>query len=139
MNDVSASREDEDEEEEGHIVRRCIDHNAAAREEERREDNKTSVNSSFRSDQQKMTRIRIASLQIKKSLKKEGTDERLDINNSSLSAKARSYLHGQRLKISVNDEIAEVKKISSSSDSLANRRNPRVLEFMKKKMRSRAD
>jgi hypothetical protein len=107
--------------------------------QERREDNKTSVNSSFRSDQQKMTRIRIASLQIKKSLKKEGTDERLDINNSSLSAKARSYLHGQRLKISVNDEIAEVKKISSSSDSLANRRNPRVLEFMKKKMRSRAD
>jgi hypothetical protein len=107
--------------------------------QERREDSQTFIYPSFRSNQQKMTRIRIATLQIKKALN-DGTGERLDINNSSVSTKARNYLHGKRLKISVNDEIAEVKNASSSSsDSLANRRNSRVLEFMKKKMRSRAD
>lgn len=104
----------------------------------RREDNQPSLQSSFRSRQQKMNRIRIAALQIKESFREEA-DDMLDISNSLLSKKARNYLHGQLLKISVNDEIVEVKNSSPTSDSLANRRNIRVLKFVKKKMRSRAD
>jgi hypothetical protein len=59
----------------------------------RREDNQPSFQSSFRSRQQKMNRIRIAALQIKESFR-EGADDRLDMSNALLSMKARNYLHG---------------------------------------------